>query len=61
MPMVIKESEIKDFTVVCPYCMDDAGSKVWCCGESSCHFEEAIVTDDDECYLLSEIVIKEGE
>jgi hypothetical protein len=59
MPITIKESDIKEEVYVCPYCMEDAGDKIGCCGESSCHFEHAIVTKDDECFLLSEIVIKE--
>lgn len=56
----IKESDIKEEVYVCPYCMEDVGNKVSCCGESSCHFEDAIVTVDYECYLLSDIEIVEG-
>lgn len=51
----LKESDIIDEITVCPYCMNDAGSKSGCCGESSAHFAEAYITKAQECYLISEV------
>ena len=53
--IVIKDSEITDEVLVCPYCMSDVSSdQMGCCGESSAHFERAVVVGN-EAYLESDI------
>ena len=59
----IQSSLILERITVCPYCMDDKSqSEPWhgCCGESSAHFQPAIVTQD-ETFLESEVEIVENE
>jgi hypothetical protein len=60
MKNIIKRSDIVDTITVCPYCMREL-REPWqgCCGESSAHQETAYVTQDDQCYLDSEITIEE--
>lgn len=50
----LKESDIKEETHVCPYCMDEIGEKIGCCGEAG-HDELAYITSDGDCYLESEV------
>lgn len=57
--IILSKADIVDCVLVCPYCMNDAGSKSGCCGESSGHFEKAFITKDDDCYLASEVILKE--
>jgi hypothetical protein len=57
----IKESQVEAVITVCPYCMDEVShNKTGCCGESSCHFETAVVYDG-MAYLENEIDIIEGQ
>jgi len=44
-----------DKVTVCPYCMNEAGDKIACCGESMAHFEEAYVQENGELILASEV------
>lgn len=56
----IKWSDIKEEIRVCPYCMSEANRTMetrGCCGESSDHFANAIVTNNNECYLVDEVEI----
>ena len=56
----IKLSQVIDTITVCPYCMNEARNKMGCCGESSCHFETAYVTED-ETLLQSETEVIDDE
>ena len=57
----LKESQIETELLVCPYCMNEVShNETGCCGESSCHFETAYVTQD-ETYLVSEVNVLKGE
>lgn len=54
----IFSNNVKEFINVCPYCMNDySGSESGraCCGEV--HSEMAMVTNDGECYLMSEVKV----
>lgn len=53
----IKQSDVVDEVLVCPYCMNERTyENRGCCGESSTHFEKALVTKD-ELFLESEVEI----
>jgi len=52
----IKASQIEAIITVCPYCMDESHNKTGCCGESSAHFETAVVSQS-EAYLENEIEV----
>ena len=53
----IKESQIEAIITVCPYCMDEVSQNgTGCCGESSAHFETAVVYQG-EAYLENEIEV----
>lgn len=61
--MKIKRSQIIDEVTVCPYCMDEVGNKIACCGEV--HFEKGYLVEEywrgKPCpvvYLPSEIIIE---
>lgn len=54
----IMEADIEDYIEVCSYCGANAQYRyAGCCGEV--HFEEAVITVEGECYLLSEVTIEE--
>jgi hypothetical protein len=53
----VKEIDIEDVVTVCPYCMTEMSSgALGHCGESSTHFEDAYIIED-ECYLKREIEV----
>jgi len=61
MKTKLKKSDVVDVVTVCPYCMNDAGSKSGCCGESSAHFAEAFVTKYGDAYLISEVKLVDDD
>lgn len=55
----VKETDIEDIVTVCPYCMTKVSAdSLGCCGESSAHFEDAYIIED-EYYLKHEIEVIE--
>lgn len=57
--MKIKQDEIQDEGLFCPYCYDEKDfDDHGCCGESFAHFELGYVING-EVFLESEIEIKE--
>jgi hypothetical protein len=42
-------SQIENEITICPYCGDEKHGQSGCCGESSCHFEQAYVLKDGDC------------
>jgi len=53
----LKLSEIEDTVLVCPYCMNEVyQDAIGCCGESSCHFETAYISQA-EILLESEVLV----
>lgn len=53
----INYSEIVDEIVICPYCGDEYGEKIGCCGEAMTHAEKAYVMADGECYSSHDIYV----
>lgn len=51
----MKDIEVEDRILVCPYCMDPSEGKISCCGESSTHFENANLMIDGTILLDSEL------
>lgn len=52
---VVKESDIEDYVMVCPYCGSEVSSNQrGCCGESREHFERAAIVGG-ELILVSEL------
>jgi len=63
MKIKIKEDDILDQFLVCPYCMETRTfDHRGCCGESRDHFETAYATMGGDLFLETEIeIIKENE
>lgn len=51
----MKDIEIEDRILVCPYCMEPSEGKFGCCGESSAHFVTANLMIDGTILLDSEL------
>lgn len=59
--ITIKSSQIEATIEVCPYCMSEVShNATGCCGESSAHFETAVVYQG-EAYLENEINVVEDQ
>ena len=58
--MKIKQAQIEDTVLVCPYCMNEVSEEAFgCCGESSAHFETAYIVDGEA--LLESQTTVEGD
>jgi hypothetical protein len=62
-PSIIKELEdsemIVDILTICPYCGREVNASMWtlgCCGESSDHFIEAYLFNDDSIMTEEEVL-----
>ena len=52
-------SQIQGEITICPYCGDEKHGQIGCCGESSCHFEQAYDLGDEtlsvnECDVIDD-------